>query len=55
VAINAYSNANPGLQLITYVLFASILPADVVSKVTYISEAEVRNEKAKFGIRAVPS
>ncbi|TKW10654.1 hypothetical protein SEVIR_6G180100v4 [Setaria viridis] len=55
VAINAYSSSNPGLQITPYALFGDTLRADVVSKVTFINEAEVRKEKAEFGIRAIPS
>ncbi|RLN03443.1 germin-like protein 8-14 [Panicum miliaceum] len=55
VAFNAYSSANPGLQIIDYALFSNTLPADVVNKITFISEAEVRRVKASFGLRAVPS
>ncbi|PUZ51802.1 hypothetical protein GQ55_6G219000 [Panicum hallii var. hallii] len=55
VAFNAYSSANPGLQITDYALFGNLLPADVVTKVTFIREAEVRRLKAFFGPSAVPS
>ncbi|KAG2584345.1 hypothetical protein PVAP13_6KG300100 [Panicum virgatum] len=55
VVLKAYSSPNPGLQIADYALFGSSLPADVVTKVTFISEAEVRTLKKLFGPSAVPS
>ncbi|CAL5005855.1 unnamed protein product [Urochloa decumbens] len=55
VAFSAYSSSNPGLQIADYALFGNTLPADVVEKVTFIKEAEVKRLKAFFGPRAVPS
>ncbi|CAL4999213.1 unnamed protein product [Urochloa decumbens] len=55
VAINAYSSHNPGLQITDFALFANRLPADVVSKVTFITREEVERLKALFGQRQVPS
>ncbi|CAL5012872.1 unnamed protein product [Urochloa decumbens] len=55
VAINAYSSHNPGLQITDFALFANRLPADVVSKVTFITKEEVERLKALFGQRQVPS
>jgi len=50
VAFSTYISANPGLQIIDYTLFANLLPEDVVTKVTFICEAEVRRLKAFFGL-----
>ncbi|CAL5001736.1 unnamed protein product [Urochloa decumbens] len=50
VAFSAYSSSNPGLQIADYALFGNLLPADVVEKVTFIKEAEVKRLKAFFGL-----
>ena len=50
VAFSTYISANPGLQITDYTLFANLLLEDVVTKVTFICEAEVRRLKAFFGL-----
>jgi len=50
VAFSTYISANPGLLITDYTLFANLLPEDVVTKVTFICEAEVRRLKAFFGL-----
>lgn len=49
VAFAAYSSDNAGLQVVDYALFKNSLPAEVVEKVTFLDEAEVRRLKALFG------
>ncbi|CAL4999215.1 unnamed protein product [Urochloa decumbens] len=55
VVFSAYSSSDPGLQVTDFALFANLLPADVVSKVTFITEAEVMRLKRFFGIRSLPT
>ncbi|CAO2202138.1 unnamed protein product [Urochloa humidicola] len=55
VVFSAYSSSDPGLQVTDFALFANLLPADVVSKVTFIDAAEVRRLKNFFGIRSLPT
>ncbi|OEL25863.1 Germin-like protein 8-13 [Dichanthelium oligosanthes] len=49
VAITAYNTANPGLQILDYAPFKNDLLSDIVEKVTFVNEAEVRRLKALFG------
>jgi hypothetical protein len=50
VEFSTYISANPVLRITDYILFANLLPEDVVTKVTFICEAEVRRLKAFFGL-----
>ncbi|GJN16033.1 hypothetical protein PR202_gb02983 [Eleusine coracana subsp. coracana] len=49
VGIAAYSSPNPGLLIIDFAVFKSTLAADVVEKITFLQQAEVKRLKGVFG------
>ncbi|KAJ1268754.1 hypothetical protein BS78_07G159100 [Paspalum vaginatum] len=53
VVIAAYSNPNPGLQIVDFALFGNNLTVPDVVKTTFINAAEVLGLKAFFGPRSV--
>ncbi|KAK1607587.1 hypothetical protein QYE76_031260 [Lolium multiflorum] len=49
VLLVAFSGPNPGLQIIALALFANNLPSDVLQKLTYLNDTQIKNFKSTFG------
>ncbi|CAI0387462.1 unnamed protein product [Linum tenue] len=45
----AFSSHNPGLQITDFALFANDLPSEVVEKVTFLDDAQVKKLKGVLG------
>ncbi|KAF7148251.1 hypothetical protein RHSIM_Rhsim03G0228100 [Rhododendron simsii] len=48
-AIFGFNSPNPGTQLLDFALFANNLPSEIVEKVTFLDDAQVRKLKAVLG------
>ncbi|CAN0838281.1 Germin-like protein 8-14 [Linum grandiflorum] len=49
VAFVSLSSPNPGLQITDFALFANDLPSEIVEKVTFLDDAQVKKLKAVLG------
>lgn len=49
VASVAFSNPDPGLQITSFALFANSLPSDLVEKVTFLDDTQVKKLKKVLG------
>ncbi|XP_078180694.1 auxin-binding protein ABP19a-like [Carex rostrata] len=49
VAFVSLSNPNPGLQITSFALFANSLPSQIVEKVTFLDDYEVKKLKGVLG------
>ncbi|KZV51374.1 hypothetical protein F511_37554 [Dorcoceras hygrometricum] len=49
VAFASFSSENPGLQITDFALFANSLPSEIVEKVTFLDDAQVKKLKAALG------
>ncbi|XP_047052863.1 germin-like protein 8-14 [Lolium rigidum] len=49
VLLVAFSGPNPGLQFIAFAVFGNNLPSDVVKKLTFLNDAQVKNFKMMLG------
>ena len=46
---SSFSTSNPGLQVLSNALFSNNLPSELIEKVTFLDELEVKRLKALFG------
>ncbi|KAJ9691941.1 hypothetical protein PVL29_011176 [Vitis rotundifolia] len=45
----SFSSSNPGLQILSYALFSSSLPSELIEKTTFLDDDEVKRLKALLG------
>lgn len=45
----SFSSSNPGLQILSYALFRSSLPSELIEKTTFLDDDEVKRLKALLG------
>ncbi|KAJ9691943.1 hypothetical protein PVL29_011178 [Vitis rotundifolia] len=46
---SSFNSSNPGLQVLSNALFSNNLPSELIEKVTFLDELEVKRLKALFG------